>query len=391
MAGRLAPTALVALVAAAAVVAASCGSNGGGSTAVTTSPGVSEQAAGSQLSEPVRIRMALAPDPIWEWLKDSGTVMQWEAANNIRIEASNPFDQFAAFAGGHADMVVINALEVPQFVEQSDREPAIIGKYTTDRSILAVRRTSQAENLGDLVEARIAVESTLGSTLLWGLIADALHDLDFRVDGADFDLVVVDAASVADLVMRGDADACICVPDFSVQHLAEGTMKPLYGGRSAAEIYAEEVVHDPDALPMADAFLIDRSWHHENEPAVAAMLELWEAGIEQWRSAKHSVIADYPHLFSVTTEAEIAWITDYATGHDWVVSSVYISDAEAEAHDSAFAEMQRIGLLDADASRPDLDTLHTGDADHDHDEPGPDDGDHHGAASATEPMEETGG
>ena len=394
MAGRPAPRALVALVAAAALMAA-CGGDGGGSAAVTASPDALEQAAGSQLSEPVRIRLALAPDPIWEWLKDSGTVMQWEAANNIRIEASSPFDQFAAFAGGHADMVVINALDVPQFVEQSDREPAIIGKYTTDRSILAVRRTSQAENLGDLVEARIAVESTLGSTLLWGLIADSLHGLEFQVDGADFDLVVVDAASVADLVMRGDADACICVPDFSVPYLAEGTMKPLYGGRSAAEIYAEEVVGDPDALPMADAFLIDRSWHSDHEFAVASMLELWEVGLEHWRSAKHGVIADYPHLFSVTTDAEIAWITDYATGHDWVVPSVYISDAEAAAHDAAFADMQRIGLLDADASRPELDTIHSGDADgHDeptYDEPGPDDGDHHGAASAAGPLEATGG
>ncbi|MYH51784.1 MAG: hypothetical protein F4139_02415 [Gemmatimonadetes bacterium] len=112
MAGRPAPRALVALVAAAALVAA-CGGDGGGSAAVTASPDALEQAAGSQLSEPVRIRLALAPDPIWEWLKDSGTVMQWEAANNIRIEASSPFDQFAAFAGGHADMVVINALTCP--------------------------------------------------------------------------------------------------------------------------------------------------------------------------------------------------------------------------------------------------------------------------------------
>ena len=33
--------------------------------------------------------------------------------------------------------MVINALEVPQFVEQSDREPVIVGRFTTDRSFLA--------------------------------------------------------------------------------------------------------------------------------------------------------------------------------------------------------------------------------------------------------------
>ena len=145
MAGRLPPRALTVLVAATAVVAASCG-GGGGSTTVTASPdGAAQEASGGPRSEPVRIRLALAPDPVWQWLKDSGTVMQWEAARNIRIEASSPFDQFSAFAGGHADVVVINALEVPQFVEQSDREPVIVGRFTTDRSFLAVRRTSRAE------------------------------------------------------------------------------------------------------------------------------------------------------------------------------------------------------------------------------------------------------
>ncbi len=380
MTGHPALRTLGPLLAVAALLAASCG---GASTTVPVSSGTPAQDAGSPQSEPTRIRFALEPDPVWEWLEDSGTVAEWEAARNIRIEASSPFDQFSAFAGGHADMVVINALDVPQFVEQSDRDPAIIGKYTTDRSILAVRRTSRAENLDDLVERRIAVESSLGSTLLWGLIAEALHGLEFQVGSPDFDLVVVDPASVADLVMRGDAEACICVPDFSVPYLAEGTMKALYGGRSAAEIYAEDVVGDPDALPMADAFLIDQSWRSQNEAAVASVLELWEVGLQRWESARHVIIADYPQLFSVTTDAEIAWITDYATAHDWVVSSVYISDDEAAAHYDTFAEMQRIGLLDADAARPVLDIVHSDDGEQ-HGEPGSDDveqhddGDQHG-------------
>ncbi len=378
MAGRSALRTLGGLLAVAALLAASCG---GGTTTVSVSSGVPAQNAGSPQSEPTRIRFAQGPDPVWEWLKDSGTVAEWEAARNIRIEASSPFDQFSAFAGGHADMVVINALDVPQFAEQSDRDPAIVGKYTTDRSILAVRRTSRAENLDDLVERRIAVDSSLGSTLLWGLIAEALHGLEFRVDSPDFDLLVVDSVSVADLVMRGDAEACICVPDFSVPYLAEGTMKALYGGRSAAEVYAEDVVGDPAALPMADVFLIDQSWYSQNEAAVASVLGLWEVGLQQWESARQVIIADYPHLFSVTTDAEIAWITDYATAHDWVASSVYVSEDEAAAHYATFAEMRRIGLVDANASRPVLDTIHSDDGDP-HDEPGSDDGEAHGAGEA---------
>ena len=377
MAGRHALRALGVVLMAAALLAASCGSNGG-STTVTVEAGAPAQDLSPQQSDPVRIRLALAPDPVWEWLQDSGTVAQWEASHNIRIEASSPFDQFAAFAGGHADMVVVNALEVPQFVEQSDREPSIIGKFTTDRSVLAVRRTSRAETLDDLIETRIAVESSLGSTLLWGLIAESLHGLDFRVDSPDFELVVVDPASVADLVMREDVDACICVPDFSVPYLAGGTMRTLYGGRSAAEIYAEDVLGEPGMLPMADAFLVDAGWHSRNEDAVASLLGLWDAGLSQWKSDLAGMVADYPHLFSVTDDDEIAWITEYAGRHDWVASSVYINQDEAEMHSALLAEMQRIGLVDADAALPEVDTLHSPGADgHDHSDP--DDAGHHSA------------
>ena len=355
MAGRPALRALVALAAAAAVVAASCGGGGGGGAAVTVSPDASEQAAGTRLSEPVRIRMALAPDPVWEWLKDSGTVMQWEAANNVRIEASSPFDQFSAFADGHADVVVINALEVPQFVEQSDREPVIVGRFTADRSFLAVRRTSRAETLDDLVEARITIDSSLGSALLWGVIADALHGLEFRSGSSDFDLVVVESASVADLVMRGDVDACICLPDFSVTDLADGRLRPLYGGRSAAEIFADDVMEDPQATPVAEAFIVDKQWLAQNRGAVEALLELWNVGLQHWASHKEQLVADYPHLLSVQTDTEIAWMTDYVRAHDWVSPSAYLTPEDSELQAVIFDRMHNLGLVPDDSREPELD------------------------------------
>ena len=354
MAGRPALRVLGALLAGAALVAASCG-GGSATTTVAPSPDAPELDAGSQQSEPVRIRLALAPDPVWEWLEDSGTVAEWEAARNIRIEASSPFDQFSAFAGGHADMVVINALEVPQFVEQSDREPVIVGRFTTDRSFLAVRRTSNAETLDDLVEARITVDSALGSALLWGIIADALHDLEFRVGSPDFDLVVVESASVADLVMRGDVDACICLPDFSVSDLADGRLRPLYGGRSAAEIYADDVMGEPEALPVAEAFIVDKQWLAQNRDAVESLLGLWEVGLQNWASQKEQLVASYPHLLSVQTDGEIAWMTDYVKTHDWVLQSIYLTQEDSTIQSGIFARLQSLGLVPDDAREPELD------------------------------------
>ena len=356
MSRRRTPGVLAAAVATAALIA-SCG--GDSTPDVTTSAAVPDLPAAAPQSAPqsapVRIRLALAPDPVWEWLKDSGTVAEWEATRNIRIEASSPFDLFAAFAGGHVDVVVINALEVPQFVEQSDREPVVVGRFTSDRSFLAVRRTSSAETLDDLIEARITVDSSLGSALLWGVIADALHGLEFRVDSPDFDLVVVESASVADLVMRDDVDACICLPDFGVSDLADGRLRPLYGGRSAAQIYAEDVLGEPGAKPVAEAFVADRQWLDSNRDAVDALLGLWEVGLQNWTLQKEAILPSYPHLLSVQTDAEIAWMVDYVRSNDWVLPSVYLTQEDSEIQTGIFARMQSLGLLPDDAREPELD------------------------------------
>ena len=334
---------------------AACGGN--------TPSAVGTTAAGSegQGTQPAQIRLALAPDPVWEWLVDSGAVTEWEAAHNIRIEASNPFDPFSAFVGGHADVVVINALEVPQFAEQSGLEPVIIGQFTADRSIVAVKRTSRAETLDDLVETTITVDSSLGRTLLWDLIAHSMHDLEFRVGSSDFDVMVVEPASVAGLLMSGDADACICLPDLGASYLADGLVRPLYGGRSAAEVYAEEVIGDPAARPIADALVADRQWLAQNRAAVEMLLELWQVGLENWATGKEQLITDYPHLFSVQTDKEIDWLRSHVREHDWVMPSVYLTEDNSTIQDDVFAWMQTAGLVPADAGAPQLDLSHPAD------------------------------
>ena len=353
MTTRPAPTAAGLAVACALMMLASCG---GGSPAPVASDAASTGSASAQ-PEPVRIRLALAPDPVWQWLEDTGEAQLWQAQNNIRIEVSHPFDQFSAFAGGHTDVVVINALDVPQFVEQSDREPVIVGKLTTDHSFLGVRRTSRAETLNDLVEMRVAVDGSLGSTLLWGLIADAAHGLDFRDVGTDdFDLVVVEPASAADLVMRGDVDACVCVPEFSASELASGRLRPLYGGLSGAQVYAQQALGDPQALPVASAFVVEKQWYSQNRAAVASLLELWDGALQHWSSqGKDYLVANYPHLFSVESDAEIAWMTEYVDGHDWMAASVYLTEQDSALHADIFAEMQRLGFVPGDSTAPEMD------------------------------------
>ncbi|MCY4629888.1 MAG: PhnD/SsuA/transferrin family substrate-binding protein [bacterium] len=362
--GRSRPIALAAALVA-ALVASACAGGGGGAVSNlstgTTVAGVGAAPEQPPSAEPTVIRLALAPDPIWQWLEDSGTRAAWERDHNIRIEVSNAFDQFAAFAGGHADVVVINALDAPKFVEQPGRTPVIIGKYTTDRSILAVPRTSRAENLEDLVERRIAVDSSLASSLLWALVAETFYDLDFSEGSADFDLVTVEPASVADLVMRGDVDACICTPDYSVPLLAAGRLRALYDGMSASELYTTGLSggrgFEGELGTIADAFVAGAGWHAANSEAADALLGLWEEGLAAWKQDKAQIVADYRHLFSVESDAEIAWLTDYVQEHDWIVPSVYISDQEAETHKFAFFWLRDLGLVPADATTPEIDVV----------------------------------
>ena len=364
MKGERRPRVALGAVLVTALAAAGCvGGGGGGVSNLSTGTTVAGVGAAPEQASaaPTVIRLALAPDPVWQWLEDSGTRASWEASRNIRIEVSNAFDQFAAFAGGHADVVVINALDVPKFVEQPGREPVIIGKYTTDRSILAVRRTSRAENLDDLVERRIAVESSLASTLLWGLIAEMRYGLDFSQDSPDFDLVTVEPASIADLVIRGDVDACICTPDFSVPFLANGRLRALYDGKSAAELYTsgggDDAEFGGELGTIADAFVADKTWYTANRQAVDALLGLWEEGLSAWSQSKAQILADYPHHFSVESDAEIAWLADYIEAHDWIMPSVYITDQEAETHKFAFYRLQELGLVPADATAPEINVV----------------------------------
>lgn len=345
----------------ATALVAGCGGGGdAGAFNVSVGTTVAGVAAAPETSsvETAVIRLALPPDPVWEWLEDSGARAAWEAAHNVRIEVTNPFDQFAAFVGGHADIVLLNAFDVSKFADQAERQPVIIGKYTVDRSILAVRRNSRAETLEDLLEKRIAVESSLTSIPLWALIAETRYGLEFGPDSPDFELVPVEPTGVADLVVRGDVDACICSLDFSARLLASERMWALYDGASASELFAAVVFGGQGAGGIiAGAFVTDRSWYDANPQAAAAFLALWEEGLTAWRQNKSQIVADYPHHFSVETTAEIEWLADYLEAHNWVAPSVYITDRQADTHTAAVMSLRNRGFLPAEAVAPDIEVI----------------------------------
>ncbi len=50
------------------------------------------------------IRFTFAPDPAWDWVKDQGILEAMEQESGFRIIQLATWDEFATFAGGHADV-----------------------------------------------------------------------------------------------------------------------------------------------------------------------------------------------------------------------------------------------------------------------------------------------
>jgi ABC-type nitrate/sulfonate/bicarbonate transport system substrate-binding protein len=150
-----------------AIVAVACGGDEG-------------EGGGGATGEEGVIRFTFAPDPVWDYLKDSGIREEMEAESGIRILEQSTWDEFGIYAGGHADVVSIASFEVPLLEEETGRPATVFGKYNIDRSVLAVPADSDAQSLEDLVGGKIAVWDAVSSTVIWRVLAEELT-ADFQV------------------------------------------------------------------------------------------------------------------------------------------------------------------------------------------------------------------
>lgn len=327
------------------VAATACG--GGGTQ---NSPNPAQNGAQDGLPETSRIRLAVPTrDPVWDWSNSMGPVDEWRGTNSIQLEADSPPNRFAALAGGHVDVAVINAWDVVQLAERTDFDPVIIGKHSTDETFLGVSRNSPARDLRDLSGGSIAVDGEFGSTLIWGVLASELYGLNLHTDSSDFQITIAERASLADLVVSGAVDACICRPQFSVQHLLDERLRRLYDGRTGGEIYLDELGSGPRRAPMTQALVTSREWYDSNPNAVSSVLALWQSVLDNWRLHVRDVVVEFPNRFSVETDDQINWMVDYLAEHDWFLHSTYLDSSDARTYMDLIDRMQRIGLISPDA------------------------------------------
>lgn len=295
------------------------------------------------------IRFTFAPDPIWDYMNETGIVDQWQRDTGYTIETSATWDEFGLFAGGHADIISSASFEVPGLEEQTQRETVIIGKYNAERSRILVRRDDPAQSLADLKGRRLGVFTTVSGTLVWSALAAQMHGVDV-VDG-DFDVVVADIQNLSNLLARGEIDACICYPDLSARELRDGSVRPLYGGKSSADLFAELVAPGHDG-PMGNVFVARKDWVEGHPGEVSAFLDLWDRGLAEWQVHRDAMIERYPQHFAVATPEDIEFMKAYVSQYDWVTDEVRFDPQWAADESSIFDLMRATGVIGEDVTDP---------------------------------------
>jgi hypothetical protein len=341
---------MAALLALALIVAA-CGDDEGGGDG-TTAEG------GDGGCERV-IRFTFAPDPVWDYLNDSGIKDEMEQESGICILAQVTWDEFGIYAGGFADIVSVGDFEVPTLDKQAGTTSVIFGKYNIDRSVLAVPASdTTSQTLEDLSGQSIAVWDSVSSTLIWGVLASAMHGLDFRTGGGDFELTQIDITNTGPATAAEETNAGLVLPDFAVNELINEELRVLYDGQTSAELYGSQVAGNPGHDgPMINVFLANDDWYDEHPDEIAFFLSLWQRGIDEWQANKAEIIASYPQHFAVEGDDQIAFMQDWLTEHDWFVSSVYIDQEWLDAELPLFDIMRENGFMEEDEENPRFEIL----------------------------------
>jgi ABC-type nitrate/sulfonate/bicarbonate transport system substrate-binding protein len=339
---------LACLLVAAALAIAACsedgggGGGGGGSSASSGEEGV--------------IRFTFAPDPVWRWLKDQGIKDEMEQKAKIKILDSSTWDEFGIYAGGHADVVSIASWEVPVLEEQTNVKSVIFGKYNIARAVIAVRADSPYKTLSDLKGKKITTFTAVSDALLWGALAKKGENVNFKAKGGDYDFVLTDVQNMAGLVAKGDAEACICLPDFAIKEFKSGKLRMLYEGDSDAEVFQKQIAPGHPG-PAINTFVAREDWFKDHQKEAQFFLSVWERGLKEWQEHKDEIIAAYPQDFAAANKSDEDWISGFLDDHNWFVDSVYLDKKWIDTERKLFPLLKETGFMKQDQANPRYEAL----------------------------------
>jgi hypothetical protein len=151
------------------------------------------------------MRFVFSPDPVWNWLEDQGILAEMEQESGITIQRNESEDEFAFFAGGHADIVSTGSYETPVLEAETGVETVTIGEYNKAKDIVVAAADSGIETFDDLEPGcKVGVESFSGSTIVWQALAQDLHDRSLAESPDDLQMAITDFNTAPELVVSGD-------------------------------------------------------------------------------------------------------------------------------------------------------------------------------------------
>lgn len=308
------------------------------------------------------IRFAFAPDPVWDFMNDNGMIVEWEEKFNTRIVTSSTWDEFTYFAGGHGDIVSMATYELPVLEQRTGLKTVTFGQYNRLRITPLAKPEKNYKTLADIPKgSRIGVPSAVASTLVWGTFARKLHDLDFRVGGGDFELIVEDHFVMPQQVVSGEIEAALAIPEAAVPQLRQGELEVMYDGKLPFEVYGDICSCQHTGI-MGNNFTARKDWFDAHEDQAAAFLALWEEGIKKWREQQAEIIKTYPQHFAVEEDADVEFMQKYLSEHDWFVDTVYLSEEFITNETRLYDVMKETDQMEDDAPTPEFKAVEPPDA-----------------------------
>jgi ABC-type nitrate/sulfonate/bicarbonate transport system substrate-binding protein len=305
------------------------------------------------------IRFAFAPDAVWSYMRDTGELAEWEEANNIRVVTSESWEVFDYFAGGHGDVAIVGTAELPLLEEQMDTKLVAFGAYQHQNVPLMHRARDNFDTLDDVPEDEtICANSTVGDTIVWSVIADQLHDIDYRVGQGDFNIVLQDHFAMPALVEDGDCAVAAAIPQAAAGPLRTGDLEMMYDGRAPWRIYQEDICECDHKGVMSKLFVSTQEWYDAHPDQVAAFLALWERGLRLWEENRDEIIGLYVDHFVVETEEDIDFMTNFVSGdNNWFVETVYMDEAWIEEEQRFYDHMIDSGWMSESAEIPSFEAV----------------------------------
>jgi hypothetical protein len=292
----------------------------GGDTA-TTEPGSETTAAG----EPLTLRFVFSPDPVWNWLEDEGILEEMENEAGVTIERFESEDEFAFFAGGHADVVSTGSYETPVLEAETGAVTVTIGKYNKAKDIIVVAADSGFETFDDLeAGCSVGVESFSGSTIVWIAIAQDQHGRTLGEGPGDLQMAATDFNTAPELVLSGDLCAGVSSIYNTIPYLMAESITGLYDTKSASQLFGELYVPGHEGM-NSNNFVTLKSWYDTHPQEVAFFLEVWDRGLQEWAANKDAILAAYPDDFGYTDDAQLDFLKNwYDTQFDEFTDTVYL-------------------------------------------------------------------